>query len=108
MLRTLHALFALFALFASPALAGSPCTDKFPPPEVVALPTPAYELVRLPPELMTRYCGEPQNAFGRPVLACADADNMKIYVVRPLQNASWLACLVTHEEGHLKGKHWHK
>ena len=68
-MRVLTSLFILAAMI-SPALAGSPCTDLVPPAKYVFEPTVTYSVKRIGPERVTKFCGPPQNAFGRPVLAC--------------------------------------
>lgn len=99
----MRALFAVFALFASPAFAGSPCTDLVPPAKYRFEPTIAYSVKRIADVHMTKFCGPPQNAFGRPVLACADRETNTIYVVRNLPEQEWLRCLLIHEKAHLNG-----
>lgn len=94
------------ALLASPALAGSPCTDP-PIPRFGPL-AEEPEIVYLPPAGIRRIC-DARNAF-RYIFACADEVTNTVYLTdtASLREQGWtqthIDCLMEHELAHL----WHE
>lgn len=103
-----HRLYGLvfLALAASPALAGSPCTDPPIPKfgELAAEPI----VIEMTPANIRATC-DAHNAF-RYIYACADEVTNTVYLTAPryLVALGWssvdIACLEKHERAHL----WHQ
>ncbi len=103
--RICTTLCAVLVLTASPAFAGSPCTD----PPIPRLGELAAEpaIVRMTPRQIKLTC-DAYNAFSH-IFACADEVTNTIYLTDEtyLRNLGWsatdIACLEKHERAHL----WH-
>lgn len=93
-------LVAAIALGASPAFAGSVCTDLVPPAHYLDMPAPAHTVVHVAGKrALQRMCRNPAVRLG-----CADSTTMTIYVLAELrQDPVRHACLMRHELAHLKG-----
>lgn len=95
----LFGLVCLALAFASPALAGSVCTDGRPPDRYLSMPAPDYTLIVVPNTLaLHRHCSS------EPMLGCAKRKTMTIYVLeRVTTDPVRFRCLLRHEEAHLLG-----
>lgn len=90
---------AFLVALASPAFAGTVCTDLVPPARYQSMQVPAYELVVLSNiYVMHRQCGQETR------LGCADSRTMTIYVLADVtSDPVRFPCLMRHEIAHLNG-----
>lgn len=102
--------FILSLIFSSPSLANDgPCSEQLPPASYVAMPAPAFELIRVSSHReLQQICGSMWTIF-----ACAMNDRPVVYMMSDRfiaekagdfhKGRRWTACLITHEVAHLNG-----